>query len=75
MMVCYGLHRYFNELLRNDPRPIGFERYSSVILIVAGIILALLVLWRRPIPRQRSWRRDCARQSKSWLIREKNCKP
>ena len=75
LMVCYGLHRYFNELLRNDPRPIGFERYSSVILIVAGIILALLVLWRRPIPRQRSWRRDCARQSKSWLIREKNCKP
>jgi phosphatidylglycerol---prolipoprotein diacylglyceryl transferase len=45
LMICYGLHRFFNELLRNDPRPVGFERYASVILIAGGVLLALM-LWR-----------------------------
>ena len=42
LMFSYGLHRYFNELLRNDPRPKGFESYTSQILIVAG---ALMTVW------------------------------
>jgi prolipoprotein diacylglyceryltransferase len=39
LMVGYSVHRYLNELLRDDPRPEGFERYASVFLFVAGIIL------------------------------------
>lgn len=39
LMIGYGIHRYLNELLRDDPRPQGFERYTSVILVVAGIAL------------------------------------
>jgi phosphatidylglycerol:prolipoprotein diacylglycerol transferase len=42
LMICYGTHRYLNELLRGDPRPVGFERYSSIILIAGGIVLLLL---------------------------------
>jgi prolipoprotein diacylglyceryltransferase len=49
LMVCYGIHRWINELLRNDPRPVGFESYVSLILIVCGIILGL-ALWRKPHP-------------------------
>jgi prolipoprotein diacylglyceryltransferase len=37
LMLGYGMHRYLNELLRNDPRPEGFESYGSVILIAGGI--------------------------------------
>ncbi len=43
LMVCYGMHRWLNELLRDDPRPIGFERYSSLFLILCGIVLAVVV--------------------------------
>ncbi len=43
LMVCYGIHRWINELLRNDPRPVGFESYASLILIVGGVMLALAV--------------------------------
>ncbi len=39
LMVGYGVHRYLNELLRDDPRPQGFESYTSIILVVAGIAL------------------------------------
>jgi phosphatidylglycerol---prolipoprotein diacylglyceryl transferase len=39
LMVGYGIHRYLNELLRDDPRPKGFESYTSVFLVVAGIAL------------------------------------
>lgn len=39
LMTGYGVHRYLNELLRDDPRPQGFESYTSVILIVTGIAL------------------------------------
>jgi phosphatidylglycerol:prolipoprotein diacylglycerol transferase len=39
LMVGYGVHRYLNELLRDDPRPQGLERYTSIILVVAGIAL------------------------------------
>ncbi len=39
LMVGYGIHRYLNELLRDDPRPKGFESYTSVFLVVAGLVL------------------------------------
>ncbi len=48
LMVGYGIHRYLNELLRDDPRPKGFESYTSIFLIVAGIVL-WLYLQTRPI--------------------------
>jgi phosphatidylglycerol:prolipoprotein diacylglycerol transferase len=47
LMVCYGVHRFFNEMLRDDPRPEGFERYSSVVLVGAGLAL-LAWTWLRP---------------------------
>jgi prolipoprotein diacylglyceryltransferase len=49
MMFCYGLHRSLNELLRDDARPVAFEKYISIFLIVAG--LALFV-YRRRTPAQ-----------------------
>lgn len=39
LMAGYGVHRYLNELLRDDPRPQGLESYTSIILVVAGIAL------------------------------------
>jgi prolipoprotein diacylglyceryltransferase len=39
LMIGYGLHRYLNELLRDDPRPKGVESYGSIILIVGGLAL------------------------------------
>ncbi|HEY7158887.1 MAG TPA: prolipoprotein diacylglyceryl transferase family protein [Gemmataceae bacterium] len=47
LMAGYGIHRYLNELLRDDPRPKGFESYTSVFLIVAGIALWLYL--QRPM--------------------------
>jgi len=49
MMVGYGIHRYLNELLRDDPRPKWFESYTSVFLVVAGIAL-WTYLQARPAP-------------------------
>lgn len=49
-MMGYAVHRYLDELLRDDPRPIGFERYTSVVLFAAGLIFWLWLL-RQP-PRQ-----------------------
>jgi prolipoprotein diacylglyceryltransferase len=46
LMIGYGLHRSLNEVLRDDPRPIGFERYGSIILVAAGAALWLW-LWRK----------------------------
>jgi prolipoprotein diacylglyceryltransferase len=59
LMVGYGLHRYLNELLRDDPRPKGLESKTSVVLVVAGLALwtylAGIALWTylrtRPAPR------------------------
>lgn len=47
LMMGYAAHRALNELLRNDPRPIGSERYSSYFLFAAGLALAVYVLTRR----------------------------
>lgn len=49
LMMSYGVHRYLNELLRDDPRPQGFESYTSIILVVAGIAL-WVYLQMRPVP-------------------------
>jgi phosphatidylglycerol:prolipoprotein diacylglycerol transferase len=49
LMMGYAVHRYLNEILRNDPRPEGFEKYGSVILFAAGLLL-WLTLALRPIP-------------------------
>ena len=47
LMICYAVHRYLNEMLRADERPVGFESWTSIILFVAGVAL-WLYLWRRP---------------------------
>jgi phosphatidylglycerol:prolipoprotein diacylglycerol transferase len=39
LMAGYGIHRYLNELLRDDPRPQGLESYVSIVLVVTGIVL------------------------------------
>jgi prolipoprotein diacylglyceryltransferase len=49
LMIGYGFHRYFNEMLRADVRPTGFENWTSVLLIVAG---AAMFLWLRRQPAQ-----------------------
>ncbi len=38
-MMGYALHRGLNELLRNDPRPVGLERNTSLLLFAAGLAL------------------------------------
>jgi prolipoprotein diacylglyceryltransferase len=48
LMVCYAVHRFLNELLRADSRPVAFERYSSVILFACGVGLCLWLL-RKPV--------------------------
>jgi phosphatidylglycerol---prolipoprotein diacylglyceryl transferase len=48
LMIGYGLHRYFNEMLRADVRPTGFENWTSV-LLVAGGLLIIGWLWRKPV--------------------------
>jgi len=47
LMICYAVHRYLNEMLRADERPVGFESWTSVVLFVAGVVL-WVYLWRRP---------------------------
>jgi len=51
MMFCYGLHRSLNELLRDDARPVAFEKYISIFLIVAGLVL---FIYRRRTPVQQT---------------------
>jgi prolipoprotein diacylglyceryl transferase len=54
VMICYAIHRHFNELLRDDPRPVGFESNSSFILLGAGVALVLW-LWWRPAQYKSRW--------------------
>jgi phosphatidylglycerol:prolipoprotein diacylglycerol transferase len=44
-MFCYGLQRYLVEMLRDDPRPVGFEKYTSIFLMVAGPVLFIWLRW------------------------------
>lgn len=46
LMMCYAVHRSLNELLRSDVRPVGFERYGSVILFVGGVLLMVFLALR-----------------------------
>jgi prolipoprotein diacylglyceryltransferase len=45
VMVCYAIHRFLNEMLRDDPRPVGFERYASLVLLIAGVALWAWLQW------------------------------
>jgi phosphatidylglycerol:prolipoprotein diacylglycerol transferase len=47
LMVGYGIHRYLNELLRDDPRPQGLESYTSIVLVVAGIAMWIILQVRQ----------------------------
>ncbi len=49
LMASYGIHRFLNELLRDDPRPQGLESYTSVFLVVAGIALWVYLQTRPPM--------------------------
>jgi prolipoprotein diacylglyceryltransferase len=54
LMMCYAVHRSLNELLRSDARPVGFEQYGSVILLVSGALLMAWLYLRPPQYRLRS---------------------
>jgi prolipoprotein diacylglyceryltransferase len=54
LMMGYAIHRYLNELLRDDPRPVGFEQYSSFLLFGLGLAM-MLWLWRRPAQYKVTW--------------------
>lgn len=47
MMIGYAVHRYLNEILRSDERPVGFESNVSVLLFVGGLVLMAWVSLRR----------------------------
>jgi phosphatidylglycerol---prolipoprotein diacylglyceryl transferase len=46
MMMGYAAHRYVNEILRSDERPVGLESNVSVLLMVAGLGLMVWLWWR-----------------------------
>jgi prolipoprotein diacylglyceryltransferase len=46
LMMCYAVHRYVNEKLRSDPRPIEFESISSIILFAGGLLMMVYLLLR-----------------------------
>jgi phosphatidylglycerol:prolipoprotein diacylglycerol transferase len=48
LMIGYGVHRYFNEMLRADARPTGFENNISILLLLGGVAI-LVWLWHKPI--------------------------
>ncbi len=41
MMMAYAVHRFLNELLRSDPRPVSLESNVSVFLFLAGLLLLI----------------------------------
>ena len=45
LLVGYGLHRYLNEILRDDPRPEGFESYGSLVCVAVGVVLWVYLQW------------------------------
>jgi prolipoprotein diacylglyceryltransferase len=50
LLVGYGLHRFLNEILRDDSRPEGIERYGSVVCILAGVVLWSWLQWFKKEP-------------------------
>jgi prolipoprotein diacylglyceryltransferase len=51
-MLCYGAHRFVNEILRNDTGKVAFDltlsQNGSVIVLAAGLLLGVY-LWRKPV--------------------------
>jgi len=52
LMLCYGVHRFLNEMLRTDTDPVAFgltlSQNISIVILIAGAILGVVV-WRRPL--------------------------
>ncbi len=50
LMLCYAVHRFLNEMLRNDTDPVGFDmtlsQNGSVLVLLAAMAMALW-LWRK----------------------------
>jgi phosphatidylglycerol:prolipoprotein diacylglycerol transferase len=53
LMIGYGCHRYLNEILRFDPRPVGLETSVSVILVGLGILLWVTLNFM-PLPQEKT---------------------
>lgn len=52
LMLCYPVHRFFNEMLRDDTKPVAFgmtlSQNISLLLLTAGILLGIVVALRKP---------------------------
>jgi prolipoprotein diacylglyceryltransferase len=57
LVFGYALHRFINEMLRNDTDPITLGRFEthmtlsqniSILFAIVGVVLAIIV-WRRPV--------------------------
>jgi len=50
LMLCYGVHRFLNEMLRTDTDPVAFgltlSQNISIVILIVGAILGVVV-WRR----------------------------
>jgi prolipoprotein diacylglyceryltransferase len=50
-MLCYGVHRFLNEMLRKDTDPVAFgltlSQNGSILLFLGGVALGV-VLWLKP---------------------------
>ena len=66
LMVCYGVHRFLNEMLRIDNRlqfdGLTFSQNVSILVLLAAAVLAYFVFRRRPatepapaLPAAKSW--------------------
>ena len=51
-MLCYAVHRFLNETLRNDTQPVAFDmtlsQNVSIIVFVAGLALGIWLWLRTP---------------------------
>ena len=52
LMLCYGVHRFLNEMLRIDNRiefdGLTFSQNVSILVLIAAAVLAYFVFRRRP---------------------------
>jgi prolipoprotein diacylglyceryltransferase len=46
LMMFYAMHRFLNELLRSDPRPVSLESNVSLFLFLAGALLLAYLQWK-----------------------------
>jgi len=46
LMMFYAVHRFLNELLRSDPRPVSLESNVSLFLFLAGALLLAYLQWK-----------------------------